>query len=133
MRPIQTIRARKRLPIKLNPISPVKIKKIERMKSSRDVIRKSVQAWVFRRHRKHAALKIENFYWEKRVSDLSSSAGSIKDRRGMKLESLRIVEDALSRECLSPIRPMFMPTPIQRESVFAFKETVPKSVWCTIC
>lgn len=146
MKPIQTIRARRRLPLKLTPISTVKIKKIERRRSSRDVINRAVGTWVFRKLRKDAALRIEaaytyyrqrkasrmidNFYLNRKASNLSSSTDSIMDRRGMKIESLRIVEGALmgAEDFSIP-----SPTPIKRETVFAFKESVPKSDRCVIC
>jgi len=148
MKPIQTIRARRRLPVKLTPISPVKIKKIERRKSSRDVIRRAVGTWIFRHLRKNAALKIEEvyidykqkqrkavgviekFYLSKR-ENLADSTDSILSRRGMKLESLRLVEAALMNANDVPVPPP--PSPITREEVFAFKESVPRSDRCTIC
>lgn len=156
MKQIQTIRARRRLPSRLTPISPVKIKKIERRSSSRDVIRRAVGTWIHRRMRQDAALKIERvyvlfrerraaariierFYCNNRYLTRSGSTtslgstgsdGSIKDRRGMKLESLRIVENALMNAEDMPVPP---PTPIKRENVFAFKENVPKSDRCVIC
>jgi hypothetical protein len=116
----------------------MKIRKIEKRKGSKDVIQRAMAAWAFRRRRKHAATVIESAYLNYKQPGIEEEEKEeiVLDRKALKVESIRIVEQARMRaeDADSPQDcPSRLPSPIEAHAKatksvsFDFKEQVPKT------